>query len=441
MARDPGSRRDARHLLARAAVVVQGACGVRVPDSNGRFARRAVAAAAARLAVSEEELLAQAEANRGAAVSALVECFVVHETSFFRHPAQFAALKVAASRLVGPEIAIWCAGCSTGEEAYSVAAALQEAGSTRKVSVWATDVSAGAIEVARAGAYPVEAVAGLDPLRRGRMFDERDGSMARVRPDLRGSIRFEQHNLLAGTAPRGAFDVVFCRNVLIYFDAAVARVVVNRLLESLRATGVLIVASSDLPIVAQLGVELTDLGGVPVVRAPKPGWRPTGDRSGGEGRGEGAVLAAPRARRDVRLAAPARPAAQAPLAAALEAARRGDASTALKLVRLETEGEAPSAAAYLLEATVLDALGDLGGALAAVQRALYLAPESAEAHATLVPLLTRLGRPRDAARSRATALRLLETLDPEQTLEGLERITVGALRRALARSHGSGKQA
>lgn len=159
-------------------------------------------------------------------VESLVQSVVTGETSFFRDEAPFLALreKIVPELVKGlPRPApfrVWSAGCSTGQEPYSIVMALWDRVQRGEldVQVWATDISAASLAKAREGLYePLELRRGLDSETRRRFFTEEPGGLARVRDEIRRRVRFEPLNLLQG-APRERFHAVYCRNVAIYFD-------------------------------------------------------------------------------------------------------------------------------------------------------------------------------------------------------------------------------
>lgn len=159
-------------------------------------------------------------------VESLVQAIVTGETSFFRDEAPFLALreKIAPDLVNGvprpAPLRVWSAGCSTGQESYSIVMALWDRVERGEldVQVWATDISAASLAKAREGVYePLELRRGLDPDARRRFFTEQSGGLARVRDEIRRRVRFEPFNLLQGV-PRERFHAVYCRNVAIYFD-------------------------------------------------------------------------------------------------------------------------------------------------------------------------------------------------------------------------------
>jgi chemotaxis protein methyltransferase CheR len=195
-----------------------------------------------------------------------VERMLVHETYFFRHTAQVDLLRDdilprldAQRRKDGrPLLVVWIAGCSTGEEAWTVAFLAHEArcagafGELVPISILATDLSETSLATARHGVY--DRLHGLDSFRAippwaaayfGAGADR--GTNAWVAPDtLRGSVRFLRHNVL-DPPPVASADLVLCRNMLIYFDEAANRRAQENLVSALRPGGVLLLGPADAP--------------------------------------------------------------------------------------------------------------------------------------------------------------------------------------------------
>jgi chemotaxis protein methyltransferase CheR len=206
-------------------------------------------------------------ARDGAAIASLVEHVVVSETAFWRHPDQLAAVGRIAVAAGGP-LSIWSAGCATGEEPYSVAIALLESGRTgRGDRILATDLSERALAAARAAVYGPRALRKLPADLAARWLEgivER-----RVADGARALVTFARHNLVgAEPAPGGPFDLVLCRNVLIYFEEATAMAVVRRLAEALRPGGTLVLGPVELALGEEAGLVAVDEGGATVLRRP-----------------------------------------------------------------------------------------------------------------------------------------------------------------------------
>jgi chemotaxis protein methyltransferase CheR len=182
----------------------------------------------------------------------VVEALLNNETSFFRDPGVFDLLgstafdRIRTARQHSKQIRIWSAGCSTGQEAYSLAIMLREAEARWagwSLNIAATDVSEAALSRAREGRYSqFEIQRGL-PVRTMLRWFEQDGGEWRVDARLRRMIRFAPHSLLM--PPPGQFDIILCRNVLMYFAPATRRLVFDRLHEALAHDGVLMLGAGE----------------------------------------------------------------------------------------------------------------------------------------------------------------------------------------------------
>ena len=175
-------------------------------------------------------------------------------TSFFREAHHFPllaehALKARASH--GGPLTIWCSASSTGEEPYSIAMTVCEAFDTLTppVQIIATDIDTNVLATASAGVYPLERVDKMEQARLRRFFLKGKGAqegLVRVRPELRQLITFRQLNLLAdGWDVKGPFDVIFCRNVMIYFDKATQRKILSRFVPLMKPDALLFAGHSE----------------------------------------------------------------------------------------------------------------------------------------------------------------------------------------------------
>jgi len=183
-----------------------------------------------------------------------VDAMATHESYFFRDAAPFEQLATAvlppliAARQAQRSLRIWCAACSSGQEPYSVAMILMEMGNRLagwKLDILATDMSEPILRKASGGLYnDFEVNRGLSPERQARWFkQEADGW--RVSPTLQQLVRFKPHNLLQGSAGLGVFDVIFCRNVLIYFDIENKRQILDQLRRAMAVDGSLLLGSAE----------------------------------------------------------------------------------------------------------------------------------------------------------------------------------------------------
>ena len=176
----------------------------------------------------------------------IVDALVNQESSFFRDAPVFdlIAEAVAAAEAEGRRARIWCAGCSTGQEPLSLAMLFAER-ETSMPEIIATDVSEAAIVRARAGRYTqFEIQRGL-PIRRMMRWFDAAGSDWVVKPELVKAIAFRRHNLVADRAPGGQFDVVLCRNVLLYLATPTKLDVFDRIAAALRPGGMLVMGAGE----------------------------------------------------------------------------------------------------------------------------------------------------------------------------------------------------
>jgi chemotaxis protein methyltransferase CheR len=184
----------------------------------------------------------------------IVDAMTNNETSFFRDRLPFERLKrewlpdLMARRAETRRLRIWSAACSTGQEPYSIAMALAEMGEALagwSVEILATDISERALATARRGVYSqFEAQRGLSTQRLLRNFDQREG-LWRIRDELRTNISFRKLNLLEGFRGEKPFDIVFCRNVLMYFEPQVKRDVLARLADAIAEDGRLVLGAAE----------------------------------------------------------------------------------------------------------------------------------------------------------------------------------------------------
>jgi chemotaxis protein methyltransferase CheR len=184
----------------------------------------------------------------------VVEAMMTNESLFFRDKAPFEhftdvimpALLVA--RAAQKRIRIWCAACSSGQEPYSLAIALQEmakAAAGFEIEILATDISNDVLEKAKAGIYSqFEVQRGL-PIHYLVKYFTQIGETWRIAPEIRAMIDFRQLNLLNPLPALGAFDVVFCRNVMIYFDQPTKIEMLERLERLVAPDGYLLLGAAE----------------------------------------------------------------------------------------------------------------------------------------------------------------------------------------------------
>jgi chemotaxis protein methyltransferase CheR len=199
------------------------------------------------------ELVAKIKAGSGALTSEVVEAMTTNETFFFRDKIPFdhlqqtilpALLQARASRR---SLRIWCAASSTGQEPYSIAMCVKEfaALSGWRVEIMATDLSQEVLEKSKAGIYSqFEVQRGL-PIQMLVKYFTQTGELWQLNADIRAMVQHRQLNLLQDFSHLGTFDVVFCRNVLIYFDQDTKASIFDRLARMLEGDGVLLLGAAE----------------------------------------------------------------------------------------------------------------------------------------------------------------------------------------------------
>lgn len=426
--------------IARIEQILERACGVALSAGLRRALKGSFRRAVESSGLGSEAFGAQLDRGDPEAVANLVEHSVVGETYFFRHPEHHEALKRWLRSEQAPKgpLHIWSAGCATGEEPYSLAMALLLSGRGADC-VEGTDVSERALRIARAARYGPRSMRRLSKDLRARFFEPHGDHHQLVR-EVRAMVGFRRHNLVTEPGPTDAFDVIVCRNVLIYFAPETTARVLHLLERALKPGGLLVLGPVELPLASLLALEWIDLGdatllrkaeaNAPVCRRREPprqlsARRPAPRRS--EGR--------PAALRSPMRGPPPGLVQEGLFERAREAARRGQLEDAEQLAR-ECAAAELLPEAYLLLSMAAEARNELGAAVDAVRRALYLEPSLAAGHASLVALFTRMGNRAAAERARRNALQALEGLDDSAVVRGVEAITAGALRRALERAPG-----
>jgi chemotaxis protein methyltransferase CheR len=204
---------------------------------------------------SADRLVAALAAGRPAGLAdAVVEALLNNETFFYRDRPAFdlllgpALLRMERARAATRRLRIWCAGCSTGQEAYSIAMRLAEQKPRWQgwtIDIVATDVSRAAVERARQGVYSqFEVQRGLAVTQMMRWFAEQPGQGWRIADEIRRMVRFEIRSLL-DLPPGGPFDIVLCRNVLLYFCEERRRTVFARLARATADDAVLMLGAGE----------------------------------------------------------------------------------------------------------------------------------------------------------------------------------------------------
>jgi chemotaxis protein methyltransferase CheR len=404
--------------------------GLDLSGARGGAFEAALARAERASPAARGEPLAEALLAGRAPLEPLVEELTVGETWFFRDPAQWAFVEetvipeVRRRRRGGEPLRAWSAGCATGEEAYSLAIVLLEAGLGDALSVLGTDVNETALSRARAGEFSLWSLRGDVGARARRYLREEDGKL-HVAPALAAHVRFFALNLASGDYPspsRGLadLDLVLCRNVLIYLRRDRVPEIAARLFASLAPGGWLLAGASDPVLARHAPFELHAGPHGIAYRRPAAGGRARAP-SGGRREVPGALrpvarVAAARRRAPVHPPPPARALLDA--GRPVEALAAIDAALARRPLAPETHFE---------RAVALTELGRLDAAEDACRRALYLARGQPFVHFFLGMLRRQRGDPAGAARAFRTAAVLASRRAPDAEVPLSHGMTAGAL--------------
>jgi chemotaxis protein methyltransferase CheR len=187
-------------------------------------------------------------------IAEVVEAMTTNESYFFRDKLPFEQFRdvimpaLLAARATQRRIRIWCAAAATGQEPYSIAMCLKELGRSTtgwRIDIVATDLSVEVLEKAKAGIYSqFEVQRGL-PIGLLIKYFTKIGETWQIAPELRAMVQYRQLNLLEGFNHLGAFDIVFCRNVLIYFDQPTKVDVLDRIARNTERDGYLVLGAAE----------------------------------------------------------------------------------------------------------------------------------------------------------------------------------------------------
>jgi chemotaxis protein methyltransferase CheR len=399
--------------LAEITDLVRRETGIVLPAARETALRAAVARAAPGLDTAAFVRATTEPAGGRDLITRLIDEVTNQETFFVRDRGPldeiaWPALLQRARAAGSGTLRVWCAGCATGDEAYTLALLATQAfaPAPAPVDVLGTDVSRAALAAAAAGRYQERAVRVLEPSLRSRYFHQApDGGYA-VSDALRRLVRFRPHNLAGDACPplgEAAFDVITCRNVLIYFSAPLVSIVIDSLERSLRPGGLLVLGAAD-------ALHRLD-------RPPAPTSGRPAALSGRPAPPSGRPAAQP-----ARPPGPARPGLRRPLgreprlpreqrlAAALDAADHGHRDAALAHVASLLADTPLDADAHFIQGLVLLESGEPAAAAVALRRALCTDARFALAAFTLGRAFDALGDAPAAGRAYEQALR---TLDPD----------------------------
>ncbi len=200
---------------------------------------------------SFRDYLGWLESHDGPEWQEFVNALTTNLTSFFREQHHFDILaEHLKSKPASTAWRVWCNAASTGEEPYSIVMTAMDAlGSQANFKLWASDIDSKVLATAARGVYRLDGLKGIDTARLQRFFMRGKGNnegMVRVKPELQRMIEFLSVNLIRDDwLFREPFDIVFCRNVMIYFDAATQRSVLERIHRVMKPGGLLFVGHSE----------------------------------------------------------------------------------------------------------------------------------------------------------------------------------------------------
>jgi chemotaxis protein methyltransferase CheR len=237
------------------AALLKGRSGLILGSDKGYLVESRLAPVALKFAFpSVDALIASLDKGDESLARAVTEAMTTNETSFFRDAKPFDLFRneilprIIERKTVSRVLRIWSAAASTGQEAYSLAMILREEAARLagwKIEIVGTDISEAALRQARSGIFShFEVQRGLPAPMLVKNFEKVDGNWRAVAP-LRAMVQFRNFNLLDNLSPLGAFDVVFCRNVLIYFDVETKTKVLRAISRRVADQGVLLLGGAE----------------------------------------------------------------------------------------------------------------------------------------------------------------------------------------------------
>lgn len=355
----------------------------------------------------------------------LITLLTIHETYFYRIPEQFDALRLcvlpamiqAKVRHPRPSLRLWCAGCSSGEEPYTLAMLVDQLLPDRRgweITILGTDLDAGVLETARKGLYSDRSVVHLPAYLKRRYFRPISTGVWSLDKGIREMVRFQVHNLSgADQAPEpGRFDLIMCRNVLIYFAPQAFRRAVSLLIHSLKPGGWLVAGPAEsaaelfAPLVPTLfpGALLFRAGPSQALASnalPGPWFPPAPASTDG-----------PAKRREP---AP-KPDPEGEYHMALSLADAGEWDEALRVCQAALRLDPLHVGLLSLMATIREERGDTEAAAKEWQRVLYVSPNCPRALFHLGTLSIKRGKPRLGVELFRSLLRVLAFMDPDEAV-------------------------
>jgi len=262
----------ARLVHDDAGIVIDASKGYLVQDRLDAVARRAGLESVA-------SLVRELRGPRGSRLhDTVVDALTTNETLFFRDESPFTTLErtvlpwLAERRADSRRLSVWCAAASTGQEPYSVAMCLRDtlrSVETWRLSILATDISPTALERARAARYTSFDIGRGLPEDKKRRWFVPDGRDWTLRQEIRSLVEFRRFNLLYADQQPGPFDLIFVRNVLIYFDVETKSRILRAMTRALAPDGLLVLGAGES--ILKLGVDLVRAANLPGAYYTRPG--------------------------------------------------------------------------------------------------------------------------------------------------------------------------
>jgi chemotaxis protein methyltransferase CheR len=431
-------------LWPQVSAVIASHTGLHFPEDRRNDLQRGLADAAMELGFDDARSCARwllSAAPTRAQLDALASHLTIGETYFFREPRAFEALAaqilpelIQKRRGSGQRLRLWSTACSTGEEAYSLAILVQQVlpdWRDWRISVLGTDINGRSLKKAVRGVYGEWSFRDTRREFRERYFDLTAEGRYSVRPEVRSRVRFAPMNLAQDGFPSlatdtNAMDIVFCRNVLMYFEPSQAAALVGKLWHSIVEDGWLVVSPSECSQTLFGGFSAVNFPGAVLYRK-------------GSAESQAAPMEMPahsHAPAHAQPLAPASTFAARPVLkpddfARLTRARanEGRLDEALNWSERWIVADKLDAVAHYLNAMVLQELGDREQARRSLQRALYLKPDFVLAHFALGNLAER--RSGRVNPHFLNALELLRRMSPAEIIPESDGLTAGRLREII----------
>ena len=474
-------------LLAELSTHVAAQLGLDFPCSKWPAMERAFNGAAKELGLADPEDCAtrfMATPPNKELVETVAGFLTVGETYFMREESTFHALAdqiipaiVRQRRLGEKRLRIWSAGCASGEEPYTMAILLHRMGAALQgwtASILATDINIQALRKAAKGRYTTWSFRGTPQWFTENYFRKTRDDRLQLLPQIRGMVRFSCLNLVTDPYPSllndtNAMDIIFCRNVLMYFTPEQAQNVVERLHHCLVDGGWLVVSPCEASILPSSRFAVVSFPGGFLYRkvpsgTPAPSTRPLGIPPPAPLAGKAAPVAG-KGTAKAPAPLPAEPLSPGPYEQALVLYEQGlyreaDLRLSMGLSRNPTDGRALAllcriranegklaealvladqaietdkfnAGLHYLRAVILQEQGALDEAVTALRRSLYLDQDLVLAHFTLGNLTMRQDKTKESRLHFAHALTILDHYQPDETLPGSDGLLAGRLREII----------